>query len=266
MSNSSQDKNGCTNSLVDNMLSVLIPAHNEENHIQGTICDLVRTLEREKIEHEVLVVNDNSTDYTRDVLDTLSSQFATLRYIHNAPPNGYGRAIKAGLETFHGECVAIVMADGSDDPEDLVRFYKKWREGYDCVFGNRFSHQSKVIDYPWPKFFLNRLGNHLIRLIFHIDYKDTTNAFKLYGRNVIADLTPLQSSGFNLTVEMPLKAIIRNYNYAVIPNSWYNRKQGVSKWKINETVGGYVSIIFYCYVEQRKRRDKARRSASKSRI
>ncbi|SVE03154.1 uncharacterized protein METZ01_LOCUS456008, partial [marine metagenome] len=201
MPNAKQNTKGWEGSFVENMLSVLIPAHNEEKEINRTIRDLTKTLEREKIKHELLVVNDNSTDRTKEILNNLSSQIATVRYVDNAPPNGYGQAVKAGLTAFRGECVAIVMADGSDDPEDLVKFYRKWSEGYDCVFGNRFSNQSKVIDYPWPKLCLNRLGNHFIGLLFSIDYKDTTNAFKLYGRNVIASLTPLQSSGFNLTVE-----------------------------------------------------------------
>ena len=258
---SNQNTNTRGNSFIENMLSVLIPAHNEEQEISGTIHDLVNILDREKIDHEVLIVNDNSTDRTREVLDGLSSKFAAVRYVNNTPPNGYGHAVKAGLKTFRGECVAIVMADGSDDPEDLVRFYRKWAEGYDCVFGNRFSDQSRVIDYPWPKLCLNRLGNYLIRLIFNMDYTDTTNAFKLYGRNVIAGLTPLESSGFNLTIEMPLKAVIRDYKFAVISCNWYNRKQGMSKWKINETVGGYFSIIFNCRAEQKKRHDGDRKSS-----
>ncbi len=125
--------------------------------------------------------------------------------------------------------MAIVMADGSDDPNDLVRFYRAFESGADCVFGTRFSRNSKVVDYPVAKRLLNRLGNQLIRLLFLTRYNDTTNAFKLYGRHVIAGLQPLLSYGFNLTVELPLKAMVRGYSFKILSNNWYNRKEGCLK-------------------------------------
>jgi dolichol-phosphate mannosyltransferase len=81
-------------------------------------------------------------------------------------------------------------------------------------------------------------------------YNDTTNAFKLYRRHVIAGIQPILSSHFNLTVELPLKAIVRGYTYAVLPNSWHNRKKGVSKFKIKEMGSRYLFIIFYCFIEK----------------
>lgn len=231
-------------------LSVLIPAHNEEKVIEQTVRSLVTVLVNEGIDHELLIVNDNSADRTRAVLEQLSYQLHTVRVVDNQDSRGFGQAVKCGLNAFRGQCVAIVMADGSDDPKDLVMFFKKWSEGYDCVFGDRFTINSKIIDYPWPKLYLNRLGNNLIRLLFLISYKDISNAFKLYSRHVVKDLYPLRSSGFNLTVEMPLKAIVKTYTYAVVPNNWYNRNAGRSKWKINETLKEYLFIVWKCWIER----------------
>ena len=231
------------------MLSVVIPAHNEEGHIENTITALTEQLSQEAINHEVLVINDNSTDDTEEILRQLDNE--KVRYLNNEPPNGFGYAVRLGLKAFLGDCVAIVMADGSDDPVDLVRFYREFESGADCVFGTRFSRTSQVVDYPWPKRLLNRLGNLLIQLLFLTHYNDTTNAFKLYGRNVVAGLQPLMAYGFNLTVELPLKAIARGYSYSVLPNNWYNRKEGLSKFKIDEVAGGYLFIIFYCWLETR---------------
>ena len=82
------------------------------------------------------------------------------------------------------------MADGSDSPDDLVAFYRKLQEGYDCVFGSRFMRGARVVDYPWPKLVMNRLANFFIRVLFWSGYNDITNAFKLYRRSVIAGLQP----------------------------------------------------------------------------
>ena len=236
---------------INGLLSVVIPAHNEEGNIEQTLIDLENSLDQESIEYEILVINDNSSDSTEKILQRLSSH--RVHYINNAPPHGFGYAVRLGLTAFRGECVVIMMADGSDDPKDLVRFYRTFQTGFDCVFGTRFSRDSKVVDYPLPKKILNRLGNQMIRFLFLTRYNDMTNAFKLYGRHVIAGLQPLLAYGFNLTVELPLKSIARGYSYTVLPNNWYNRKQGLSKFTIDEVAGGYLFIIFYCWLEKRLR-------------
>jgi dolichol-phosphate mannosyltransferase len=120
----------------------------------------------------------------------------------------------------------------------------------DCVFGTRFSKESKVVGYPLLKLVLNRIANSFIRLLFGLRYNDMTNAFKLYRRHVIQGLQPILSHHYNLTVELPLKAIVRGYSYSVVPNSWTDRKQGVSKLKIKEMGSRYVFIILYCFIER----------------
>ena len=247
---------------IEGMLSILIPMHNEAGHVADTVTRLVETLRREAIRFEIVAVNDNSRDETPAILAQLGQRFPELRTIHNAPPNGFGFAIRRGLAEFSGEAVAIVMADGSDDPEDVVRFYRKYREGYDCVFGSRFVKGGKVIDYPLPKLLLNRLGNTAIRLLFMQRYNDMTNAFKLYSRQAVAGMQPLLAHHFNLTVEMPLKCLIRGYRFAVVPNSWHNRKEGLSKFKIREMGSRYMFIIIYCLVERLLARGDYRAGAS----
>jgi len=232
------------------LLSVLIPAHNEEAVIAGTVEIFVAALSAAAIPHEILVINDNSKDRTEAILCELEVRLPTLRHLNNDPPNGFGFAVRRGLAEFRGACVALVMADASDDPDDLVAFYRKWTEGYDCVFGTRFARQSKVVDYPFRKLLLNRAGNWLIKLMLWTRYNDTTNAFKLYGRNVIAGVQPFLSYQFNILAELPLKAIVRGFRYAVLPNNWYNRKAGASKFKIKELGSRYLFVIFYCLLER----------------
>ena len=232
-------------------LSIVIPAYNEEGVIETTVRSFHDELKAAKIPHEILVINDNSKDKTEKILLGLEKTIKELRHINNIPPNGFGFAVRRGLENFTGDCVALVMADMSDRTVDLVSYYRKMLEGnYDCVFGSRFIKGGKTIDYPKNKIFLNRLTNNIIKVLFGIRYNDTTNAFKLYKKETVEGLKPFLSHHFNLTVELPLKAIVRGYSYAVVPNYWTNRAVGTSNLKIKEMGSRYFYIILYCLLEK----------------
>ena len=232
-------------------LSVVIPAHNEEACLRDTLESLHARLRAEGIEHELVVVDDHSTDGTAKVLEDLEESIPTLVRCDNDGPGGFGLAVRLGLATATGDALAVYMADGSDTPEDLVRFHRTMGERQvDCVFGTRFGPESTVEDYPRLKLILNRLANTFIRILFGISYNDTTNAFKLYSRRAYEGVQPILSHHFNLTVELPLKAIIRGYSYAVLPNDWLNRTSGESKLRIKEMGSRYLFIILYCLIEK----------------
>lgn len=233
-------------------LSVVIPAHNEEGSIKQTVTSLHDTLHEYDIDHEIVVINDNSSDSTEDILKELKNSIPNhLTYYNNNGPSGFGFAVRYGLERFSGDCVAIMMADLSDDPEDLVNYYNKLKEGnYDCVFGSRFIKGGKVVDYPMTKKIINRMANLIVRIAVGMRYNDTTNAFKLYKKETINGIKPFLAPHFNLTLELPLKAIVRGYSYTVLPNSWTNRQTGVSKLKIKEMGSRYFFILLYCLIEK----------------
>jgi dolichol-phosphate mannosyltransferase len=232
-------------------LSVVIPAHNEAECITETLSRLAEHLTAESIEYEILVINDSSSDDTESVLARASREIHGVRYLNNPASSGFGMAVRYGLENFEGDAVAVYMADGSDRPEDLLRFWQTLVDrDVDCVFGSRFIRGGRIVDYPFLKLIINRLANHLIRLFFGLRYNDVTNAFKLYRRPVIEGLKPFLSPHFNLTVELPLKAIVRGYSYAVVPNEWINRKSGVSKLRIQEMGSRYLFIVLYCLIEK----------------
>lgn len=240
-------------------LSVVIPAHNEEGTVAETLEGLVSTLSREEIEHEVIVVDDSSTDGTEAVVARVASEHPQVRCLPSPYPNGFGFAVRAGLEAFEGDAVAIVMADGSDGPGDLVSYQRLLEEGYECAFGSRFVHGATVIDYPRSKLIMNRIVNFGIRLLFRHGYNDTTNAFKAYRREVIENIKPFLSHHFNLTVELPLKAVVRGYSYGIVPISWTNRKAGVSKLSLNEMGSRYLFIVLYVFLEHHLSRGDYRR-------
>jgi dolichol-phosphate mannosyltransferase len=230
-------------------LSVVIPAHNELGSITETLGGLAEALDRESIDYELLVVDDSSSDGTLELVRTLGADNPRIRGIVSHLPRGFGYTVRAGLERFEGDAVAIVMADASDSPADLVTYYRLLEEGYDCAFGSRFIRGAHVYDYPRLKLVLNRLSNLVIRVLFRHGYNDTTNAFKVYRREVIETAQPLLANHFNLTVELPLKAIVRGHSYAICPISWTNRKEGVSKLSLNEMGSRYLFIVLYVWLE-----------------
>jgi len=230
-------------------LSVVMPAQNEEGSVGKTVEGVVAVLEREGIDYEVVVVNDDSEDSTEAVVAALGESNPRIRVHRSHNERGFGNAIRAGLDVFEGDAVAIVMADASDDPEDLVRYYLVLEQGFDCAFGSRFVPGAKVYDYPRVKYVVNRLANQFIRILFRHRYNDTTNAFKAYRREVIETIQPLLSKHFNLTVEMPLKAIIRGHSYEVIPTSWTNRTSGEAKLAMKEMGSRYLFIVLYVWLE-----------------
>ena len=232
------------------LLSVVIPARDEEGCIASTVEHLHLELSLKKIPHEIVVVDDGSTDQTWDILGECTRKISPLQRLKNQAPHGFGRAIIRGLDTVRGDAVVIMMADESDDCRDVARYWEKLQEGYDCVFGSRFVKGGGTIDYPAVKWILNRMANVFIRLLFRHGLNDTTNAFKAYRKSCLDGLRPFLSPHFNLTVELPLKAIIRGYSFAVIPITWRNRKTGIAKLKIREMGSRYLFIVLYLWLEK----------------
>jgi len=202
------------------------------------------------VPHEIIVVDDGSTDKTIQILKNECQKISELKIVQNSGMHGFGRAIVHGLNNISGDAVVIMMADESDDPRDVVRYWKKLNEGYDCVFGSRFANGGGVIDYPKLKLLLNRLANLFIKFLFRHGLNDTTNAFKAYRKTVIDGIRPILSPHFNITLELPLKAVVRGYSYATIPITWRNRRTGVAKLKIKEMGSRYLFICFYVWLEK----------------
>jgi dolichol-phosphate mannosyltransferase len=241
-------------------LSVLIPARNEVGSVGGTVDAVAARLEQEGIDYELIVVDDASTDGTGDAVRAIAARNPRVRYERSQLPPGFGHAVRHGLARFNGEAVAIMMADSSDSPDDLVLYYRVLDEGYDCAFGTRFgAGGGRVHDYPLTKLVANRIVNWGIRALFQHGYSDTTNAFKAYRREVIDSVAPLLSNHFNLTVELPLKAVVRGHSYKVVPISWRNRDLGVSKLRLKEMGSRYLFIVLYVFLEHHLSRGDYRR-------
>ncbi len=241
-------------------LSVVIPARDEQDCIASTVEHLHVELRLHNVPHEIIVVDDGSSDKTWEILTELRNKFLELRPIQNTQQHGFGRAVARGLGETKGDAVVIMMADESDDCHDVVRYWRELNEGYECVFGSRFMKGGGVIDYPSVKFILNRLANFFLKILFNIRLNDTTNAFKAYRKTVIDGCRPLISPHFNLTVELPLKAIVRGYSWTVIPITWRNRRSGKAKLAIREMGSRYLFTCLYVWLEKYFSRGDYRKS------
>lgn len=232
------------------LLSIIVPARDEEGSLPSMVEHLHTELKLRAVPHEIVVVDDGSTDTTWDVLQSLSAKVPELRPIKNEGPHGFGRAIICGLDHAQGDAVTIMMADESDDSHDVVRYWEKLNEGYDCVFGSRFMKGGGVIDYPRIKLLVNRFANFSLQMLFNVKFNDTTNAFKAYRMTAIDGCRPLISPHFNLTVELPLKSIVRGYSWTVMPITWKNRRHGEAKLKLREMGSRYLFICLYVWLEK----------------
>lgn len=222
-------------------LSIVIPAKNEKPSLRNTITRLHLALKTNSIPHEIIVVSDNVTDATWKLLHRLQHEIAELKPIHNNGLDGFGAAVAHGLDQIIGDAVVIMMADGSDESCDVIRYWQELQKGYDCVFGSRFIAGGSVVNYPPHKYLLNRVANCFIKFLFRIKLNDTTNAFKAYRREVIESCRPFTSRYFELTLELPLKAIIGGFSWTVVPISWSTGKNVSTNFRMRKMGYRYLN-------------------------
>ena len=232
------------------VLSIIVPAYNEQENIRPTLAAIMPRLRAEGIPFEMLVVNDNSHDRTADIVTEIMRTNPEVRLVNRTPPGGFGRAVRTGLAHFAGDAVVLVMADLSDDPADIVVYYRKLEEGYDCVFGSRFMRGSTVSEYPRGKLVVNRMVNRMLQILFGTRHNDLTNAFKAYRANVIRGIMPLYACHFNITIELSLSALIRGYRIASVPVNWYGRTWGQSNLRLRQMGRRYLATLLKIWFER----------------
>ena len=229
------------------MLSIIIPVRDESDSLEAIMDYYSKNLN--SLDYEILVINDFSKDNT---LEKARNLFKNKNFrVLNNKKKGLGGAINLGIKEATGSNIAIMMADQSDDINDLIKYNSLINQGdYDAILGSRFLRGSNVINYPIQKFILNRIFNYFVGLIFWNNYNDYTNAFKIYKKKTLEEIAPLISESFNIFLEIPLKIISRKYRYKIIPINWIGRTKGVSKFKIKELRAKYLFTLIYCFIEK----------------
>ena len=229
-------------------LSIIIPIRNENEGILKTLRLIKEKIH--EIDYELIIINDFSEDNSYETVkkEILNNDKVVL---FNNNKKGLGGAITLGINKSRGEAICIMMADLSDDIEDLKKYYELIKDqSVDAVFGSRFIKGGNIKRYPLKKLILNRIFNYLTKILFLSNYNDFTNAFKIYKKDALIKSMPLVSESFNIFLEMPLKIISRKMKYKIIPIKWENRREGKAKFDIKELRAKYLFTLIYCFFEK----------------
>ena len=224
------------------VLYIVIPALNEEEIIEQTLVCIEAEVD---LPHEVIVVNDNSTDSTADIVRRFGERHPNVRVLNNEGPYGFSNALKAGYAAAGSGVIVTMMADLCDDPKTLAPMYEKIVEGYDVVCGSRYMPGGgKHAEDNKIKGMLSCFVGLSLRRLVGIPTHDVTNAFKMYRSEVLKSIT-IEEAGFACSMEIAIKAFFRGAKIAEVPTVWRERTAGRSKFSLVK--GGKNYLRWYTW-------------------
>jgi len=228
-------------------LSVVVPAHNEQDNIKEVIDKIERSLD---IEHELIVVNDHSTDATAEIVNKLSRQYNNVRLVENKLKQGFANAIKTGFSNVTAELSIPVMGDLCDDLLAIKKMLQKINEGYDIVCGCRYIKGGARVGGSRLKGFFSYFVGWSLYYLLGFPTRDIANAFKMYRKTVI-DSMDIKSEGFEVSMEIPLKAYYLGFKITEVPTVWKERTKGKSSFRMMKLFPSYLKLyiwaIFKCF-------------------
>lgn len=226
-------------------ISIVVPAHNEEENLPLLIEDLIKLIEKNKLNSEIILVDDNSTDKTGEIIDSYSRRFNYIKSIHRkTEKKGMGFALIEGTKKSNGEIIIWTMADRSDNSDTILKLIGKINEGYDMVVASRYMKGGSKGDLGIDKAFLSSSYTKIIGLFFGISIHDITNAFRAFRKKVFENIS-LESGDFAISPEFVIKAQLQGFKIGEVPTVYCNRKLGKPKFKVFKMGIRYVSLLKY---------------------
>lgn len=228
-------------------VSVVIPCHNEEMNLEVLVTRL-RELFTDYL-HEIILVDDNSTDGTRHVMQVLAEHDPMVKPIHRTPPNGVGRALADGYRVATGPWVLSMDCDFQHLLPQVRDLLDAAAEGYDVIVGSRFSRHSVLLNYPLMKIIANR-GFHVVaNIVLLRRFRDLTNNLKLMRREIVDGLL-LTRPGFAANAETGLQPLLMGCAIKEVPISWINRTpdMGASSFRLVKVGGGYWTVLWWLWL------------------
>ena len=222
--------------------SVVVPCHNEEMNIPRLVDTLVR-MYGDYI-HEIIVVNDNSTDRTAEVTREVALTERRVKLVNRNPPNGVGRALRDGYAAATGRYILTMDSDFVQIVPEFRDLFDAIVDGRDGAIGSRFSHESILINYPFFKVICNRGFHALVRLLLLARVRDVSNNLKLYRAEILKNLE-IEEPHFAANMETGLKPLLSGYDIKEVPISWINRTidMGSSSFKILNVAPAYFCAL-----------------------
>jgi len=225
-----------------NSVSIVVPCHNEEKNVQSLIESLFNYF-NEYI-HEVIIVNDNSSDNTKHIVNKLKQTNTRVRLVNRTQSNGVGRALREGYSLVKGEYCLTMDCDFQHLITEFVGLFDALNQGVDMVIGSRFSQNSILLNYPFTKILFNRMFHFSLAIFTRNQFRDLTNNLKIMKKEVL-DNIPVHENGFAANAETGIYPILLGYNVCEVPMSWVNRdsQMGISSFKLIQVGKGYLRVF-----------------------
>ena len=220
-----------------NLLNIVIPVYNEAENIKNTISEINQ---RVSTPHKIFIIYDFDEDNTLPVARNLMKEQNNIELVKNKYGKGVLNAIKTGFENIKEGVILVVMADLSDDLSKVDEMFQKISEGYDIVCGSRYMKGGRQIGGPRFKKLLSRLAGVSLHYLTGIPTHDITNSFKMYTKKVLDDIKIESNGGFELGMEIVIKAFFKGYKITEVPCVWRDRSAGKSRFKLWEWLPKYI--------------------------
>lgn len=227
-------------------ISIVIPVHNEEEIISETIKNIENKL---NLDYEIIIVNDHSTDDTSVIVKNLMRQYSNLMLVENDTGRGFADALRKGFSISNSDLIIPVMADLCDDPQTIAVMHDKVLDGFDVVCGSRYMKKGGKIGGPKLQSFFSRFVGLSLKHIIRIPTSDVSNSFKCYRRNVLEGIQT-QSEGFELSMEITVKAYFAGYKITEVPTVWQGRYIGKSKFYLLRVAPSYIKLYLWAILKK----------------
>ena len=222
-------------------LGVIIPVYNEANNIGKTLTALE---EKIKTPHCIYIIYDFEEDNTLPVVREYINKGLDLKLVRN-PKRGVVNAIKTGLRKAEENYLLVTMADMSDDYSVVDDMCDLMVKGYDVVCGSRYMKGGKQIGGPVIKKTISRIAGVSLKYVAGIPTHDITNSFKLYRKKILDTIDIQSDGGFEIGMELVVKAHFSGFKVAEIPCVWMDRQEGKSRFKILHWAPKYLRWYLY---------------------
>ena len=231
--------------------SVVIPVYNEEHAITRTLLALKRQL---KDGYEIIAVDDYSSDKTREAIQKVFHDASNFKLIENCYAKGFGNALKTGFQSARHEIIIPVMADLCDEIGLIPRMHAKIIEGYDIVSATRYARGGRRVGGSVLKTLLSRFINKILHKTTGMPATDLTNAFKAYRKSIF-NVISIESSSFEISTEIMLKAYLKGFRIAEMPTIWRERRLGQSHFAVFKHgikfIKWFIFALTQCFVRNK---------------
>jgi glycosyltransferase involved in cell wall biosynthesis len=227
-------------------LQIIIPVYNEADNILNT---LNQVLEKVHTPHKIMIIYDFDEDNTLPVAGRYIKEHScdNIRLVKNKYGRGVLNAIKTGFESCSDGVALVVMADTSDDIGIVDAMFEKINQGYDLVGGSRYMKGGRQIGGPVMKKLMTRTAGISLHLLTGIPTHDVSNSFKMYRVSLLRDTLIESTGGFEIGMEILVKAFVKGCKITEIPSVWRDRASGASRFQIRKWLPNYIHWYLYAF-------------------